>query len=265
MERSIGNYHKHLRLVATMLLGGLLAPARAAAPLEDVQKMVTEWARVRAETVRIESDWSWQEALMQSTLDALQERAQQLGTKRTELEARTTGERRETAELVAGRQEMKEAEAEAMRHLRQLGERLARMRAWLPPRLSVALELPYRSLAVPDAGTGERMRYAMLILNRCAQFNRTVSLGEEMITAANGEKHLMEVVYWGLSHGYALDRIANEAYLGAPAESAWAWTAQPGLAPQVSRLINASRDKAEPAFVIAPAQANDPAALNLKP
>jgi hypothetical protein len=109
------------------------------------------------------------------------------------------------------------------------------------------------------------MRYAMVILNRCVQFNRTVSVDEEMITAANGERRLMEVVYWGLSHGYALDRSSNEAYLGAPTESAWAWATLPDMAPQVARLINASLDKAEPAFVILPAQAIHPAALNPKP
>ena len=252
-------------LFAALLLGELSSAAWGAAPVDDVQKTVTEWARVRAETTRVEADWRWQQTLMQSTLDALQERTRQLETKRTELEARTAEERRDTTELTERRQALKDAEAQAVNHLRLLGERLARMRVWLPPRLALALELPYRSLARPDAGASEQMRYAMVIMSRCIQFNRTVSVGEEMITAANGEKHLMEVVYWGLSHGYALDRIANEAYLGAPAERAWTWTTQPDLAPQVSRLIHASRDKAEPAFVIAPAQAIDPAALNPKP
>jgi hypothetical protein len=265
MKRSFGMYKIRHRFLVALLLCALLAPARGASPLDDVQKTVTEWVRVRAETAKIEDDWNWQQMLMQSTLDALEERTRQLEAQRTELEALTAGERRDTAELMARQQALKDARAQAENHLRLLGERLARMRAWLPPRLSAALELPYRSLSNPDADAGERMRYAMVILNRCAQFNRTVNVDEEMITAANGEKRLMEVVYWGLSHGYALDRSGNEAYLGAPAESSWAWTALPGMAPQVARLINASLDKAEPEFVVLPAQAIPPAALNPKP
>jgi Protein of unknown function (DUF3450) len=265
MKRSFGKYQRRLRLFTALLLCALLAPAWRASPLDDVQKTVTEWVRVRAETARIEDDWKWQQMLMQSTLEALQERTRQLEAQRAELEARTAEERRDTDDLMARRQAMKDAQAQADDHLRLLGERLVRMRAWLPPRLSAALELPYRSLAKPDADSGERMRYAMVILNRCAQFNRTVSVDEEMITAANGERRLMEVVYWGLSHGYALDRSSNEAYLGAPNESAWSWTTLPDMAPQVARLINASQDKAEPAFVILPAQAIQPAALNPKP
>jgi hypothetical protein len=265
MKRSFGKYQKRLRLLSALPLFAMLPPAWGAPSPDDVQKTVTEWVRVRAETARIEDDWTWQQMLMQSTLDALQQRTQQLEAQRTELEARTAGERRETEDLTVRRQAMKDAQAQAADHLQLLGERLVRMRAWLPPRLSAALELPYRSLAKPDADISERMRYAMLILNRCDQFNRTVSVDEEMITAANGEKRLMEVVYWGLSHGYALDRSSNEAYLGAPTESAWAWTSLPGMAPQVAQLINASLDKAEPAFVVLPAQAIQPAALSTKP
>lgn len=265
MKRSFGKYQIDLRLFRALPLCALLSPAWGASPLDDVQKTVTEWVRVRAETARIEDDWTWQQMLMQSTLDALQERTLQLEAQRTELEARTAEERRDTADLMARRQALKDAKAQAEDHLRLLGERLARMRTWLPPRLSDALELPYRSLAKPDADVSDRMRYAMVILNRCVQFNRTVSVDEEMITASNGERRLMEVVYWGLSHGYALDRSGNEAYLGGPTESAWAWTTLPDMAPQVARLINASRDKAEPAFVILPAQAIHPAALNPKP
>jgi hypothetical protein len=252
-------------VAAALLICGVPAPARAADTMDNVQKTVGDWVRVRAETARIEDDWTWQQTLMQSTLDALHERMRELEAKRAELEARTAEERRDTADLTTRRQALKDASAQAANHLRLLGERLVRMRAWLPPRLSAALELPYRSLAKPEADAAERMRYAMTILNRCVQFNRTVSVGEEMITAANGEKRLMEVVYWGLSHGYALDRSGNEAYLGAPTESAWAWTTLPDLAPQVARLINASLDKAEPSFVILPAQASHPAALDPKP
>jgi hypothetical protein len=265
MKRSIGQFQKRLRFFAALLLCALVAPTWGASPLDDVRKSVTEWVRVRAETARIEDDWTWQQTLMQSTLEALQERTQQLEAQRAALEARTAEERHDTADLMARRQSLKDAQALAAAHLRLLGERLVRMRAWFPPRLSAALELPYRSLTEPEADISEQMRYAMLILNRCVQFNRTVSVDEEIVTAANGEKRLMEVVYWGLSHGYALDRSGNEAYLGAPTETAWAWTNLPDMAPQVARLISASTDKAEPAFVILPAQAIQPVALNPKP
>lgn len=240
-------------------------PLQAGTPLDDVQKAATEWTQVRAETVRIESDWAWQKSFMQSTLDALQERVRQLEEQRTALEVKTAGARRETEDLVARRKAMAAAAAEAAQQLKELDERLARMRPWLPPRLSVALELPYRSLVATELPLAERMQHTMTILNRCVHFNRTIAKGEEMIVPPGGEAKLMEVVYWGLSHGYALDRVAGVAYAGAPAEGGWRWTAAPELAGAVSRLIAVAADKTEPEFVTTPVQPSEPAALNVQP
>jgi hypothetical protein len=61
------------------------------------------------------------------------------------------------------------------------------------------------------------MQLAMTVLNRCALFNRTVTCGDEVLTISGeqGAKSL-EVIYWGLSHAYALDRAAGKAWYGAP-------------------------------------------------
>jgi hypothetical protein len=266
MERS-NRTTRRLRclIVAALVGGGLTAPLTAGSPLDDVQKAATEWAQVRAETVRIESDWAWQQSLMRSTLDVLQERVRQLEEQRSALEVKTAGARRETDDLVARRQALAAAASEAARQLQALDERLGRMRPWLPPRLSAALELPFRSLARADLPLAERMQHTTTILNRCVHFNRTVAKGEEMLVPPGGEAKLMEVVYWGLTHGYALDRAAGVAYVGAPAEQGWGWTPAPELAKAVARLIAVAADKTEPEFVAVPVQVSEPAALNPKP
>src|SRR5580704_5211863 len=128
MKRSFGKHQKRPRLIAALLLCTFLPPAWGSSSLDDVQKTVAEWVRVRAETARIEDDWTWQQTLMQSTLEALQERTRQLEAKRADLAARTAEERRDTADLVARRQAMKDAQSQAASHLRLLGERLVRMR-----------------------------------------------------------------------------------------------------------------------------------------
>jgi hypothetical protein len=250
-------------LMAALVLagGGFAAPVQASAPLADVQKAAAAWAEVRTETIGLESDWISQKALLHSTLGALQERVRQLEERRAALEVKTAGGRRETEELVARRQALAEATDEATRRLLELDERLVRLRPWLPPRLSAALELPYRSLAAEELTLGERTQHTTTILNRCVHFNSTVTGGEEVVLAADGESRLMEVVYWGLSHGYALDRAGDVAYAGAPAANGWEWTPAPGLAKAVGRLIAVAADKTEPEFVVAPVRPGDPITL----
>ena len=62
------------------------------------------------------------------------------------------------------------------------------------------------------------------------------------------------MIYWGLSHGYALDRIAGKAWLGSPGADRWEWQPRPEAAKAVAQLIAANSDKADPAFISVPLQ-----------
>jgi FtsZ-binding cell division protein ZapB len=247
-----------------MAFAGLwLSPWVAAAdPVDEVQKSAAEWARLRVETVKLESDWEWQRGLMEATRDAQLAHLKELEERRDELAAKTAGARRTSEELTAQRQSMREAAAAAANRLQSLDDRLVRMRAWLPPRLSAALDLPYRSLALPQLSMGERMQHTMTILNRCALFNSTVSHGEEAVDVAPGETKLLEVIYWGLSHGYALDRAARVAYVGSPTDDGWRWAAVPELTDRVEQLMAVHQDKCEPVGTELPVKISDPAALS---
>jgi hypothetical protein len=60
------------------------------------------------------------------------------------------------------------------------------------------------------------------------------------------------VIYWGLSHGYALDVVGGKAWYGSPGPQGWQWAACPGAAKQVAQLIAIYNDKAGPDFVAVP-------------
>lgn len=222
-------------------------------PAQSVEKAARDWIAVRTETVRVETEWSRERALLEPTVNALKERAARLEEKRDNLKVHTADVREELEQLQARKRDELEAIQQADTRLQKLIVRLVAMRASLPPRLSAALEMPYRSLAAPEAGTGERMQYALAVLNRCAQFNRSVSCENEMITIDGAAKSL-EVIYWGLSHGYALDRSAGQAWLGTAVAGHWQWEPLDNAGAQVSRLIDISRDQANPDFVMVPAR-----------
>ncbi len=236
---------------------------RAADPIESLEKAAQEWVRVRAETVRLESDWGVQKELLASAASALAERAQAGEEKRDNLKAKTAADRTALAELQAKNQAAAEAMQATDARLKELQARLVRLRPSLPPRLSEALELPYRTLAEEKTGPSERMQVIMTILNRCVQFNRAVTSGEEVLTIDGepGSKSLA-VIYWGLSHGYALDRITGRAWMGAPGPAGWQWTAHPEAARAVAALIAIRNDKTEPEFIAVPARLAHPAAPN---
>lgn len=229
--------------------------AATADPLNEVDKLARDWVKMRVETVRLDTDWRSQRDLLHSTLDAMKERASSLTEKRDLAVAKSAKERKEIEALAAkdraASADLKAGEA----RLKVLAQKLIALRPDLPPRLSEALEMSYRSLASPSLAFGDRMQLVMNVLNRCAQFNRTITTGEDVLTL-NGEPGAksLDVIYWGLSHGYAVDRAAHKAWLGRPGPGGWHWEAQPGAYNQVVHLLAIARDRADPAFVTVPAQ-----------
>lgn len=243
-----------------LLLGLVLLPLRIAAadPIDTVEKSAVDWAKIRAETVRLESDEQSERELLQSTVGALRERVRMLEEKRDSIRAKA-GEDPRDADLAARSEAARASMKSADGRLKALTESLVQFRPWLPPRLSKALELPYRSLADPLLTTGERMQFASAVLNRCAQFNQAVTGGDEALTLdGETEPHVMEVVYWGLAQACALDRVSGKAYVGYPGERGWVWEARPELLKPVSRVIAIFKDKADPEFVELPASLRGP-------
>ena len=258
-----------LRLLPCLLLSRLLLPASSAAgpdSIETVEKAAREWVNIRAETVRLESDWRTQHELLASMVAALGDRAQALEERRGNLMAKTARDRDEFEAMAAKNKAADDDLRAADAQLKTLDGKLVQLRPLLPPRLSAALELPFRSLGRPDLDPGERMQLTMAVLNRCVQFNRTITCGEEVLTV-EGEPgaRVLEVIYWGLSHGYALDRTAGKAWFGAPGAEGWRWTPCPDAARQVADLITIYNDKAEPDFIAVPGRLGHVPAASANP
>jgi hypothetical protein len=185
----------------------------------------------------------------------LKERVERLQDKRDHLFSSTAEERAEQAALNTKLTEAKQALQVTETRLSALTAQVLKLRPQLPPRLSEALEMSYRSLAGKEGSPGERMQLVMTVLNRCAQFNLSVSHGEEVLALPGaGAPKAVDVIYWGLSHGYALDRAAGKAWFGAPGADGWKWEALAGAAPAVAELLAIRRDEADPRLVTVPAR-----------
>ncbi|WP_221032008.1 DUF3450 family protein [Actomonas aquatica] len=233
----------------------LLTPAFADTALNDVQKAATEWARLRSETTRLEKAWDSERDLLTASLAGLGVQADQLAGQRDTLAAQTESARTEIDALTATNRETAARIEEAGTRIDALSAQLIALRPALPPRLSAALELPYRSLASPDLTPAERMRHTMTILNQCNRFNQTFVLSEEILAVTpGGEERLLEVLYWGLAQGCALDRSGGEAFVGRAVDGIWSWQPAPDLVGELTDLIDIHQDKEAPAFVTIPAQ-----------
>ncbi len=228
-------------------------PAAEPASTEEIEQSVLRWSQLRAETSRMESEWRWQEQVLRSTRDALEQRLQQLEDERDTLRAAHGPELAELETLTQRNAESRAALTTATETLTALTARVLAMRPRLPPRLNAAIDLPARSLADPRLPLAERVQHLAAIQARCAQFSRMITYSEEVIELnADEPPRLCEVIYWGLAAAYALDRDGERALLGSPTAEGWRWEPRPELATDVARLLADHRDQQEPAFTSLP-------------
>lgn len=236
----------------------------AADPLDEVDQSAREWIKLRVEATRLDTAWRSERELVESTVGALKERATQLEEKLELIRAKTAKDREDFAALRTKNKEAIDDLQAGEARLKALTDRLLVLRPSLPPRLAEALEMSYRSIAAPGLPFGERMQLAINVLNRCAQFNRMVTAGEDVLTLeGEPEAKSLEVIYWGLSHGYAIDRSAQKAWLGAPGPTGWRWEPRPEAFNGIAQLLAVARSQGDPDFVLVPAPATKSVAPTL--
>ncbi len=229
--------------------------APQAPSIDTVEKTVTAWVNTRAETSKLASAWAIEQPLAESTALALEQRAKTAEEKAEQLRAKTAEQRTELGALEGKNHEASDALVSAEKDARELQQQVLALRDHLPPRLQAALTLPYQSLSNPDLPPGDRMQFTLTIINRCLQFNHGVTYGEESLAINGGVPQIYEVIYWGLSRGYALDRKSTKGWVGAPTSQGWRWeTVELPAVPRIETLIAAYNDKAEPALAELPAR-----------
>ncbi len=244
------------RSLPVAILGCGAVVCAATDPIDTLAQLSLAWTKTRAESVRIETEWAAQHELLESTVRALEERARTLEAQRDLAKAKTASDRTELEELEIRNQRLADQFTRLEAYLKSIDERLVRLRPQLPPKLSQALELPLLSLAGSNLSPSERMAHTITVINRCTQFNRCVTFGEEIVAAPGEPKpKLLQTVYWGLSHGYAYDKASRKAWIGSPGPEGWKWTPCDESERPIREMIATFDDKAEPKFVAVPAHA----------
>lgn len=244
----------NMRFIAFCLCMTAVSRAVAQEALDDADKSGQKWISLRVEAVKLESEWRTQREVLDSLITAMQERAKLMEEKQDLSLAKTKQDRQDLESLRSKNQAAAEDLKTWEKRLDGLSQRLLAIRPKLPPHLSDALEMSYRTLSAPQLAIGERMQVAMNVLNRCAQFDRMVSISEDVLTL-DGEppNKYFEVIYWGLSHAYAIDRTSHKAWLGAPGRDRWQWVPAADFYDAVVKLITVANNKAEPEFIAVPA------------
>jgi len=250
-------FHGKAILLLASLASCFSFPLNGEDSLEAIQASALKWIDIRLETAQLQSDWSWQKDLLESTVDAIEFKVERLEAEEALLAAQTESDQ---VKLDESRQEVALLQSQLTEHgehNQMLIGSLQALRPSLPPRLSDSLDLAFKSLSKTDLPSGERLQLIGTILNRCLQFNNTITYSEEIVPI-NGQatRKVMSVLYWGLGQAYALDRVKGEAYVGRPGTDSWEWTLAEKAGPEIQQLIDMFQERIDPVLVKTPIHIN---------
>lgn len=221
--------------------------------IQAVQESTRKWTEIRLETVRLQEDWAWEKDILNNTKDALTQQLQTVTAQKTLIESETALTRNKLAKAKLENEHLKSVLIVTEEHAQEMIDRLKQLRPKLPPRLSSALNLAYESLNDPQISLGEKQQLIVTICNRCTQFNSLVTYSEEAIDPNESDPRVLQVIYLGLSQGYALDRSNNTVFYGHPDGDEWQWVEDRSLTDSITQLIDVFKEEADPAIISVPA------------
>jgi hypothetical protein len=224
---------------------------------DDWKAKTDQWIQLEQRIATEQNDWLADKEVMEASRAVLQR--EQL-TLRTRLEANELAQSlfRKRLELLEGELvTQQEAKSLVLSGLEVEEERIRGIRSSLPELLRERLApLLLRLGAGPidqPVRVSERAQIVISILSAIDQFNGTATLTHHLRTDEQGVERDVEVLYWGLAMGYAVDQTAQQAWLLIPDTAGWNWKAAPEAASGIRELIEIHKRKRSPGLVSLPA------------
>ncbi len=244
-------------LLGMMALGGVPAGAQTNAGLPTLEALVRQWVDLRGELASEQREWRERETRWRSEIDLFEREAEALRSEIAAAESIQEAQGREQVDQLA-RRERVETALTAVTPVLDRAE--ADLRGWqrrLPPILRAGLEDAFARLPREGGGgrpgrASERIQTILALYAQLESLGHAVHAGRELLTAADGERREVEVLYLGLARGFAVAGEGDWAAVGVPTAEGWSWTARSGLAPSVRRALAVHRREQTPGWVALP-------------
>ncbi|NCC52599.1 MAG: DUF3450 family protein [Spartobacteria bacterium] len=236
-------------LVATAATGLLVAGVAAAQATNDLpddvralEALVGQWMGLRAEMATEQRVWNQRREQWAAELALLEREAETLGREISRGSGLASSVEQEHRRLLA----RQEALLRIQDQLRPALDRAeAELRAWhaqIPDPLGEELADAFRALPRTQAEADKmpltrRARAIAALYARIESLQNTVHVTQQMLETAGGTRRQVEVLYIGLSRGFAVTPDNAWAAVGVPGDNGWAWTPAHEAAPAIRAAI----------------------------
>lgn len=212
----------HLRHLNAGLLLVVASAARGDATGE-MEALTLQWTALERQRNVLESNWRDQQPVLEQQLALLERERRELASflEQTETAQDEVEERR--LELLDRQSVLEQQQASLERELQAAIVQVQSLHRQLPPPMVAAWNERLPELKADVATTSERLQVLLEMLGDLDDFDRKLSLHEEVMVLADGQEHLVSEVYVGLSHGWYVSTDGIYAGAGHPGPGGWQW------------------------------------------
>lgn len=250
---------RHLNASLLLLFGSCAALAQDD-PAGEIETLSLQWTSLERQRNLLESNWRDEQPVLEQQLALLEREREALSDflEQTETAQDNVEERR--LEILGQQSVLEQRQASLEQELEATVIQVQNLYRQLPPPMLSAWEERLPELQAEFLTTSERLQVLLEMLGDLDDFDRRLSLHEEVMTLQDGQEHLVSQVYLGLSHGWYVS--ANGLYAGAghPGVNEWRW--QSSNEPEtISRVIAILERRRNAEFVALSIELSDPEAL----
>ncbi len=247
---------KHIQrtfIFGLLAISCLCAGAEKVATVDTLQELVSKWVDLKKEIGREEEVWKEQKEILKQGHQLLLKEKVMLEVEIADVSERQTSAEKERAELLKSKKELKDALSSCLPALTRAEAELQKLTELIPSALRKSLEKGIRKLtSSAPQDIPKRLRIAVGAYKEIERLENQIHLIRETLEVEKGNFREMDVIYLGLSQGYAVSLDGEMAGVGRPSMNGWIWEWRAELSDEVKRAISCYKRQSPPDFVHLP-------------
>lgn len=241
------------------LMGTLTASAQTTGSQEmdiDVLRELTDrWIQLELERAKARNEWEESKFIYEQQIKTLEDEKRALQAEIESFEKLTESRSEEMRAITDALDEKRDFLREIEGMVPEIETRLLEAAAAFPPPLRTELDSQLAGMAETAAGEdtalARRIQRILTVLTTAERFNNTLTLFPE-IREVDGREVQVQVLYWGLAAGYAVQPELDLAWLVRPGAGGWQWTPANEHAVAIADLIAIYEKRKEPGIRMLP-------------
>ena len=222
----------------------------------DTTTIIQEWVQTEQLISEETTEWNIEKAALLDIKNALKTEIIELDKRLEESEEEAEGAAMQRTELLEQKSEIEETTHSLLEGVDSLQIQVEEAFKILPTPLVKRLQ-PFRQklnnrIENNNISLRQRVDTLLSLLQAISLYHRNISLERQEFSLEDGVSREFQVMYFGLSIAYFVNKSGTVAGYGSPSKSGWVWKRDDSLALEISTGVDMVNNRAMPRFLKLP-------------